>query len=179
MQSFCWLFSYLHILPTSYMTVCPPWISPMCSVYTTLDNRPKFRPQNMEKLWREFQGDFLLDAAPMETAVIGRLGNNFQFSDQRERSKNTKNSIKTWSIAETNIRVCGDDDDDVTSSAGSEKTGNPFSIYFTRCWWWWWWWYKGKLTEQTAASSDNRNKSSHHSSLVAECSLLSTGLLCW
>ena len=47
-----------------------------------------------------------MDAATLETAVIGRLGNNFQFSDQRERSENTKISIKTWSIAEkTSVSV--------------------------------------------------------------------------
>ena len=63
--------------------------------------------------------------------MIGRHGNNVQFSDQRERSENTKNSIKTWSIAEKNIRLCGNDDDDVTKTAGSEKTGNPSSIYYS------------------------------------------------
>ena len=102
---------------------------PLFSVYIILDTRQRLH--NPEKLQREFQADFLLDAATLETAVIGRLGNNFQFSDQRERSENTKISIKTWSIAEKNIRLCGNDDDDVTSTAGSEKTGNPSSIYFS------------------------------------------------
>ena len=102
------------------------------SVYIILDSKPKFRPHNIEKLQREFYADLLLDAAALETAVIGRLGNNFQFSDQRERSENTKNSIKTWSIAEKNTRLCGNDDDDVTISAGSERSGNPSSIYFSR-----------------------------------------------
>ena len=63
--------------------------------------------------------------------MIGRHGNNLQFSDQRERSENTKNSIKTLSIAEKNIRLCGNDDDDVTKTAGSEETGNPTSIYYS------------------------------------------------
>ena len=100
---------------------------PLFSVYIILDTRQRLHNRETPK------------------GILGRLsigcGNTRncrdwttwkQFSIFRsKRSENTKISIKTWSIAEKNIRLCGNDDDDVTSTAGSEKTGNPSSIYFS------------------------------------------------
>ena len=108
------------------------WSTAPYSVCFILDTQPKSRPLNMEKLQREFEADFLLEAATLPTAAIGRVREIiFNFPIKEKEVKTVRISSKRLSLRrEKNIRLCGSGDDDVNNSAGSGNTGNPFSIYF-------------------------------------------------